>query len=352
LPAAPLRARHEEGGLVDAAEARQRYGGCYVTVPTPFRDDQNLSVDFSSLQRHINFLVEGGVVRGNGLLLAGGAAGDFSTMTFEERVQVAAAVVEAAAGRVNVAMGAQTTSTQELVRLAKAAEAVGADLIQISPPFYFGHTQDDFYEYVMAAARASDVGIILYNTFWTSQAISAKLLERFADIDNIVSLKWSAPDTGAMEFEQIISDFSERFLIIDNQMRFIVSHMLGAGSIELHMCNFMPAWGISLWQLLEEQRYLEAQREMTRVAMPFMRLWREIEQWTSGDGYLDKLCMELVGVGSSRCRPPTRDARSRYREKAAAMLSEIGVTVVPAPRADLNVVAPRLAEDESQKTVG
>ena len=44
-------------------------------------------------------------------------------------------------------MGAQTTSTLELARLAKAAEQAGADLIQVSPPFYFAHTADDFYEY-------------------------------------------------------------------------------------------------------------------------------------------------------------------------------------------------------------
>jgi dihydrodipicolinate synthase/N-acetylneuraminate lyase len=316
---------------VNAGDARSRFGGCYVTVPTPFRDD-DLAVDFPALRRHVEYLIEGGITRGTGMLLAGGAAGDFSTMTFDERVAVARTVVDAAAGRVSVAMGAQTTSTLELVRLAQAAEAVGADLIQVSPPFYFAHTSDDFYEYVRAAAGASSVGIIVYNTFWTSLEISAGLLQRFADIDNVICLKWSCPDMGNMEFEQVITKFAERFLIIDNQMRFVVSHMLGAGGIEMHPCNFMPAWGAELWSLLEEQRYLEAQRELVRVAMPFLELWQEIEQWTSGDGYLDKLCMELVGLGSSRCRPPTRDIRPGYRAKATAMLEKIGALPrVPVP---------------------
>jgi len=48
--------------------------------------------------------------------------------------------------------------------------------------------------------------------------------------------------------------------------------------------------------------------------MPFMTLRAEMESYTSGDGYLDKLCMELVGLDSSRCRPPTRDVRERYRD--------------------------------------
>jgi dihydrodipicolinate synthase/N-acetylneuraminate lyase len=309
---------------VSVADARRRFGGCYVTVPTPFRDD-DLSVDIPALRRHVEYLIDGGIVRGNGMLLSGGAAGDFSTMTLQERIQVAEAVVETAAGRVSVTMGAQTTSTMELIKLAKTAEAIGVDLIQVSPPYYFAHTSDDFYEYVLAAAEASSVGIIIYNTFWTSVDVSAELLNRFAGIDNVVCVKWSCPDMGNMEFEQAISKFSDRFLIIDNQMRFVVSHMLGAGGIEVHPCNFMPEWGVRLWRLLEEQRYLEAQQELVRVGMPFMELWQEIEQWTSGDGYLDKLCMELVGIGSSRCRPPTRDIRPLYRAKAAAMLEKMGV---------------------------
>jgi len=56
-----------------------------------------------------------------------------------------------------------------------------------------------------------------------------------------------------------------------------------------------------------------------------MALWHEMESYTGGDGYLDKLCMELVGLGSSRCRPPTRDVRERYRAQTLAMLRQCGV---------------------------
>jgi hypothetical protein len=47
--------------------------------------------------------------------------------------------------------------------------------------------------------------------------------------------------------------------------------------------------------------------------------------YTSGDGYLDKLCMELVGLDSSRCRPPTRDIRKLFRERTREMLIKTGV---------------------------
>ena len=65
---------------------------------------------------------------------------------------------------------------------------------------------------------------------------------------------------------------------------------------------------------------------MVKEAMPFYKLWVAIEkEFTSGDGYLDKLCMELIGLPSSRCRPPTRDIRDKYRAKTLAMLQSAGV---------------------------
>ena len=65
---------------------------------------------------------------------------------------------------------------------------------------------------------------------------------------------------------------------------------------------------------------------LVEEAMPFYKLWVEIEKnYTSGDGYLDKLCMELIGLPSSRCRPPTRDVRERYRGEALEMMQATGV---------------------------
>ena len=99
---------------MDTTQSRDRLTGCYVTIPTMFRDDDELSVDLDAIARHVEFLIDGGCVTGDAVLLAGGAAGDFSTMTFDERVAVWEAAVAAAAGRVPIAVGGQTTSTLEL----------------------------------------------------------------------------------------------------------------------------------------------------------------------------------------------------------------------------------------------
>jgi dihydrodipicolinate synthase/N-acetylneuraminate lyase len=306
-------------------DLKDRLRGCYITVPTMFRDP-DLEVDGKAIARHVRFLRQHGVKSGNGVLLAGGAAGDFSTMTFDERLLVAQTVQAAAEGQIPLAMGAQTTSTRELVRLAKAAAQLGFDYIQVSCPFYFSHTEDDFLEYVKAAADAADIGIIIYNTFWTSAAVSFATVERLVKIPNVVGLKWATPRTDAMEFEDVIDHFKDRLCVIDNHLMFAASHMLGARAFEVHLANYWPEWGIRLIDDLEAGRYPGVQQALVREAMPFYKLWIEMEKtYTSGDGYLDKLCMELVGLDSSRCRPPTRDIRKLFRERTREMLIKTGV---------------------------
>ena len=310
---------------MDAAALRSRLTGLYITIPTSFHDDPELSVDLDAIRRHVEFLIAGGCHTGNAAILAGGAAGDFMTLTFDERVTVAKTVVRAAAGRVPVVMGGQTTSTLELARLARAAVSAGAEYLQISPPFYFANTEGDFYEYVLAAAQAApDLGLIIYNTYWTSAGVSNDLIRRLADIPSVISLKWASPDTETGAFERIVSENADRFVIIDNQLRWVTSHILGARSIEAFEANYWPQWALGIWESMEAGRYVEVQREIVRVSLPLHQFWAEIERYTSGNGYPVKLCLEVLGMGSSRDRPPTRDVRALYLDKARQMLVKVG----------------------------
>ena len=233
-------------------------------------------------------------------------------------------VVDQAAGRVPVILGAQTTSTRELIALARAAEDVGAEYIQVSPPYYFAHTEGDFYEYILAASEVADVGLIVYNTFWTSPSVSIGMVEKLIDLPNVAGLKWAVPGGVPFGMDRIVSMFADKVSVVDNNGSFVMSHILGARSIEVHPANYWPQWAVGFLHLLEERQYVEAQNEVIRVLLPFYDLWVDMMQYTSGDGYADKLLMELVGLPSSRCRPPTRDVREAYRDKARQMLLDIG----------------------------
>ena len=64
-------------------------------------------------------------------------------------------------------------------------------------------------------AGGADVGLIVYNTYWTSLGLSSTLVEKLVDVPNVVSLKWSTPDNAMMTFEGIVQRYSKRFAIID-----------------------------------------------------------------------------------------------------------------------------------------
>ena len=309
---------------MDYQKLKRDLEGLYITVPTLFNDDRDLSINDEGIRSHVRFLRENGIGRDNAVLLAGGAAGDFSTMTFDERLRVASIVIEEA-GDIPVALGAQTTSTLELKQLSKQAHTLGASFIQVSCPFYFDHTQDDFYEHILAASQASNIGIIIYNTYWTSAELSFNMIERLTEIPQVVGLKWATTRNIEMEFENIVQTFADKFCVIDNDLFFAISHMLGARAFEVHLCNHWPEWGLKLLNNLAAGNYPQVQKSMLDEVQPFYKLWKKIEtDYTSGDGYLDKLCMELVGLPSSRCRPPTRDVREKYREEAREMLIQSG----------------------------
>jgi 4-hydroxy-tetrahydrodipicolinate synthase len=209
------------------------------------------------------------------------------------------------------------------VALARAAQRLGAAAIQVSPPFYHPPTDDDVYEYVRAAAEAADVGVVLYATHWMGYKVTPPLINRLAELPGLVGLKWAAPHP--YQYELGLRLFAGRLCVIDNQLEFVLSHMLGARGINTHPSNYWPEWGVRLWGLLEAGSYREAQGEITRVLSPYYDLCTEVAQFTGGEGHLDKLCLELVGLDSSRCRPPTRDIRPLFREKARAMLRQCGV---------------------------
>jgi dihydrodipicolinate synthase/N-acetylneuraminate lyase len=308
---------------MDYSQLKKDLEGLYITIPTLF-NDPDMTINEDGIRQHISFLRNNGINRQNAVLLAGGAAGDFSTMSFEERVRVAG-IVKKAAGDIPVAMGAQTTSTMELQRLAQAAEEIGASFIQVSCPFYFNHTQDDFYEHILAVSRSAKIGLIIYNTFWTSAEVSFGMVERLIEIPQVVGLKWATKRSVAMEFEDVVQTFSSKLTVIDNDLLFPISHMLGAKAFEVHLCNHWPEWGVKLLATLEAGDYKQVELDMIKEALPYYRLWKKIEQtYTVGDGFVDKLCMELIGLPSSRCRPPTRDIREQYREEARQMLIQCG----------------------------
>jgi dihydrodipicolinate synthase/N-acetylneuraminate lyase len=314
--AEPSQARRPERDKVTA-----RLGGCFTPLPTLY-EGADLRVNLKGMRRHVRFLLDNGIRQGNAVLLTTGAAGDFTALSVEERLQIAEAVLDEAAGKVGVIVGAQSANQREVLALARGAARLGAAAVQVSPPFYQTYTDDDVVEFYKAVGNAADIGVIAYYTFWQYK-LSLNTLSRVLDLPHVVGLKWAAPS--AYEYNRGLRLFAKRTCVIDNQLQFVQSHMMGARGIDTHPVNYWPEWGVKLWGLMESGKYREAEASINQVVMPFYDLLEEIALFTGSEGNLDKLCLELVGVASSGVRPPVRDFRDKFRDKARKMLRDCGV---------------------------
>lgn len=304
------------------SQLAQRISGCYIPIPTLFRDG-DFDLNLPGMQRHVKFLVDGGAREGKSAILVGGGAGEFHTMNVEERLRCAEAVVEAAQGKIGVILGVQTTNQRDLIALAKGADKLGCVAVQASAPFYEVPTEDDVIEWLKAISDHSQVGIVFYATPWTGFHTSMNLIERLIEAPNVVAIKWFS--TNRHIFELAMRTHSRQIMFIDNSLQYVFSHMLGARGINLHASNYWPQWGQKFWEMMEAGQYAEAQREQTKVVQPYYDLCVEVAAYTGGEGHLDKLCLEYVGLEGGRCRPPTRDIRQLYGEKVRQMAAACGI---------------------------
>ncbi|MBQ9245565.1 4-hydroxy-tetrahydrodipicolinate synthase [bacterium] len=169
---------------------RYNAGELITAMITPFNED--LTIDYPSLKRLINHLIE----TGTDAILVAGTTGETPTLSHEEEAELFKFVKETVNGRIKVIMGAGSNSTQTATESSIKAQKAGADAILTVVPYYNKPSQKGMYEHFAAIAKSVDIPIILYNipgrTGVNMQpATIAKLAKEFK---NIVAVKQSNSD--------------------------------------------------------------------------------------------------------------------------------------------------------------
>ncbi|HLB19159.1 MAG TPA: dihydrodipicolinate synthase family protein [Gaiellaceae bacterium] len=123
--------------------------GALAAALTPLRDAGE-SLDEEAIAPYVDFLAASGV---DGLL-ALGTTGEGFLLPLEQRLRAAQLFVEAADGRLLVAVHCGAQSTWDTVQLAAHAADIGADGIAVMPPPYFMLDEAELLSHFDAAARA------------------------------------------------------------------------------------------------------------------------------------------------------------------------------------------------------
>ena len=158
-----------------------------IVTPT----DQDERVYEPALRRIVDHVIAGGV---HGILSLG-SNGEFFGLEPAEQERAASIVIDQASGRVPVYFGIGAITTRECVRWAHFAESIGAQAVSILHPMFLSPSDEELYEHFKTIAESTTLPVLLYNNPDRMVCgISASLLERLANIDNIVGIKESSGD--------------------------------------------------------------------------------------------------------------------------------------------------------------
>src|ERR671931_949649 len=175
--------------------------GALAAALTPLAEGGE-ALDEAAFAPYADFLVAGGL---DGLL-ALGTTGEGFLLPVEQRLRAAQLYVEAAHGRLAVAVHCGAQSTWETVELAAHAAERGADAVAVIAPPYFALDEQELFAHFAAAARACEpVPFYIYEFAARSgYAVPVGLIER---------LRETAPNLAGMKVSDAPWDRFEPYLL-------------------------------------------------------------------------------------------------------------------------------------------
>lgn len=308
---------------MDIREVKQILCGPMIPVITHLRAD--LSIDAEAITQEVNHLVERGIVTGQGVLLAVGAGGDFNMLTPAERKTVAKAIVDGAAGRAPVLVGAQDTNVNVMIEMAQFAEEIGAYGIQVSTPYYYPPSDEDALAvYRTVHAATSRIAIMAYNTYWHDYDFPFEVLDQLCGLERVVSLKWARPDNG-VAYMKGVARYADRLALVDNAGLWVMNHLLGGTGFITHLATIWPEHDIAIWRLLQAGDYAAAQAQIMAVNWPWGEFRSKMSRRTSGESPPVKAALDLLGRYGGPSRLPSRTLTVGDRAELRELLLGWGV---------------------------
>ena len=239
------------------ARDRERLVGPVVSLPTFCDDSHNLLLDRQ--RKHVRWLIDSGIKEGDGVLLIAGGVGETYMLEDDEFYALADLLPDETGSQTPTMVMVSEVSAKRAARKARYASDAGIDYMLLSPPHYSLPTEDDIFLHHQYVNDASDIGIVVYNSYWVmpgpGYAYSSRLFERFAGLEHIIGVKWSAADMATYVGMQ--KRFGDRFNFIENMFYFSQGSRYGMkGFIDL-TGNAAPKFSLHMWDMLKSGRHDE-----------------------------------------------------------------------------------------------
>lgn len=277
-----------------AGAAEGTFEGIFVALATPMTADQE--VHYDNLRSLVTRMVDQGV---HGIIPLG-STGEYYALSPQERHDVVAATIDAAAGRVPVVAGTNAGSTREVVEYALAAQGAGVDGILLAAPYYSLPTGDELVEHIHSVNDAIDIPIMLYNyPARTGVDMTPDIVERLAEMDNVRYIKESTGDPSRMS--EIIRRCGDKISVFCGcDTLGIEAFAMGAVGWVGGVVNVIPAQHVEFFEKACKLKDPVATRECYERMRPILELMENGGKYTQ----FVKAGCELMGHPAGPPRQP------------------------------------------------
>lgn len=182
--------------------------GTGVAIVTPFNVD--FSIDFSSLEKLINHLIEGGI----NYLVPLGTTGESATLSKEEKTKIFNFVIEINNNRIPLVAGMGGNNTAELVEGFKKVDKNKFLAILSVSPYYNKPNQEGIFRHYKSLSQVAPLPIILYNVPGRtgSNIIGSTTLKLAKEFKNIIGIKEASGNFD--QFMSILKHKPKDFMVI------------------------------------------------------------------------------------------------------------------------------------------
>jgi Dihydrodipicolinate synthase/N-acetylneuraminate lyase len=314
---------------MDWDEVRSGLRGPAALVSSIFHDD--FSLDANAIERNVRYMLDRGIGRRGGFLIAPCGDGEYVTLSPEENAQVVTAAVRASDGTVPVVAGVHSTDFRVAATVAEGARRAGAVAVMFAPPSYYTLNDEAIIDWYERFARAVDIGIMLYEQSWRGPFVNAgirpDLVGRLLEIPNVVAMKHVGLFTLIDEFT-ILDRYHDRIAYIDSSGGYAMTaaHMHGASGFVTEFAPFWPELELRYWELLETGSYREAELGRAKIS-PVIQFVQDNPTTSTAYSWVSvlKAALEYVGLAGGVLRPPFRALDPSEKRELFELLDTLGV---------------------------
>jgi 4-hydroxy-2-oxoglutarate aldolase len=289
--------------------------GIMPPVATPFDADGNL--DLTSLSDNVSRYNDTGLAG----YVALGSNGEAVHLTPTERAEVIATIKNAATARHTIIAGINEFAPRAALAAIQAAKDGGADVaLVVTPYFYKGAmTQPVLENYFKVVADASPLPVMIYNVPQnTGVVIDPKTIARLAAHENIIGLKDSSGNMGAMveTLRLVPDDFA---VFVGNGGILYPALAMGARGAVLAVANVAPQACVDLFESVTAGNHEKA-RDLQKRLGPVSNLV------TAGLGVSGlKAALNLLGYRGGRPALPLLSLNESDQDKVKSTLRDSGL---------------------------